>query len=366
MRHGSSWRLFGLLMLAGRLAVVASPSAAQSPLSPASPLPHPPTPPQTPATKVAKFRPPLAERCANKDDSRGLLDGSAELWGIRLPGGIRRAVPQPLFQQVSRSTVQLADGRTVKVTLRGARLIPEEATTAPEPKATAAEASLVGAIVTASAPGGASLEITICDAEPDPNDASLWHYNLQYYNVAAKRWQNVCGEAPDKPAPRAIALASVWDESGARREVADAFSFACPRSVLARCVDWGYKPWQTHKEQPLTDYHQACTRMVRADYCGNGKSHARAGQSLEIYDELGIKSADAKSPQPFEAAWTPDGAYCVNRLRPGNPVSSLLKECPGRFIAEPTLGLGDGETCQLRGIKPAHGLIHNRLIAKKR
>ena len=356
MQHGS-WRLFGLVLFA--LAPWELPAIAEPPTDSASPLVPPVTQPQTPATKTAKFRPPLAERCANKDEIRGLSDGASEPWGVRQ--GPKRT---PLFHQVARNSVQLADGRTVKVTLRGARLIPEESNDAPEPKATTAQVSLVGAIVSVTAPGGSSLEVTVCDAQPDPHDESMWHYNLQFYNVAAKRWQNVCGEAPDKSVPRAIALSSIWDEDGTRREVAESFTFACSRGVLARCVDWGYRPWQSHKDQPLGDYHQACMRMVRADYCGNGKG--REGQPIEFYDELGIKSLDPKSSQPFEAAWTPEGAYCVNRPRSGMAVSNLLKECPNRFIAETTLGLGDGETCLLRGIKPAHGLLHSRLATKKR
>lgn len=312
---------------------------------------------------VAKFRPPVAERCANKDDVRGLTDSNIELWGLRRGTGTA-----PLFTQVSLEGVQLSDGRTLQFTLRGAQLVPQEPTVNAPPNAAppaqnADAVSLVGAVITALGSNGSPVELTVCDAVPDPTDPELHRYNIQYLNSATNRWQNVCAGTPNQPAPRAIALPGVWDASGAHRDVPGAFTFACPRGTLTRCAEWGYKPWRKHNEQPLTDYHKACVRMVRADYCGNGRSHAGDGPPLEIFDELGIHRAPAGSQangKVFEAAWTPDGAYCVGRLRADTPIAALLKECPGRFVAETTLGLDDGETCQLRAIKPAQILIRNR------
>ena len=36
----------------------------------------------------------------------------------------------------------------------------------------------------------------------------------------------------------------------------------------------------------LASYHQACTRMARADYCGDGTSHTQDGTWIEYYDKL--------------------------------------------------------------------------------
>ena len=68
--------------------------------------------------------------------------------------------------------------------------------------------------------------------------------------------------------------------------------------------------------------------MVRADYCGNGMSHTRDGTPIDVYDRLGIQQPTETSGMVFEAAWTPDGAVFVHRLRWANSLTSLQQACP--------------------------------------
>lgn len=83
----------------------------------------------------------------------------------------------------------------------------------------------------------------------------------------------------------------------------------------------------------LPDHHAACVRMVRADYCGDGTSWTTDGQTINLYDNLGINTDDAD--WTIDATWSPDGALCVNRIRdyqPGSPacvVELFDAECGG-------------------------------------
>ena len=59
---------------------------------------------------------------------------------------------------------------------------------------------------------------------------------------------------------------------------------------MGKCILWGYQPWSTKNEckgskcrtQALDPWLQACTRMVRADYCGDGRSYTFDGTPIEI------------------------------------------------------------------------------------
>ena len=56
----------------------------------------------------------------------------------------------------------------------------------------------------------------------------------------------------------------------------------------------------------------------------------------------------------FEAAWAPDGAYCIQRTRDGRPMDEVLKECPGRLAKAARRDLGQGDQCTI--LRPGRGL----------
>ncbi len=97
----------------------------------------------------------------------------------------------------------------------------------------------------------------------------------------------------------------------------DVITFACTNSPLAKCVRWGYKPWKTVNGVSLRDHHLACVRMIRADYCGDGRPHTRDGTLIDVYDRLGIQKRVEQPDMVFEAAWGPGGATYVARPRIG-------------------------------------------------
>lgn len=63
---------------------------------------------------------------------------------------------------------------------------------------------------------------------------------------------------------------------------------------------------------------QSCTRMVTADYCGDGTPHTITGRPIEVYDNFSPNVNDV-SANPvadyFEAEWTPDGANSLGTCR---------------------------------------------------
>jgi hypothetical protein len=88
-------------------------------------------------------------------------------------------------------------------------------------------------------------------------------------------------------------------------------SFSCMNGALAKCAAWGYAPWSVG-----ADVHQACTRLVRADYCGTGISYTKNGTLIDVYDARGIGTPITDdSSAVFEAGWGANGAVCVNRPR---------------------------------------------------
>ena len=64
----------------------------------------------------------------------------------------------------------------------------------------------------------------------------------------------------------------------------------------------------------MAAHHQACTRMMRGDYCGNGKSFGYDDVAVNAYDNIGIQE-DIPQFWPVEAEWTEDGARCVSQYR---------------------------------------------------
>jgi hypothetical protein len=240
--------------------------------------------------------------------------------------------------------------RLAGVTLKGLRL-EEGRLVAP---GVAAPEGLTGATLQGAASDGQPVEVAICGARADANDASMVWYDIEVWNAESGSWANPCIPTHRVPEPRALAVRGVWDETGARRDAAGRFTFACQNGAIAKCIDWGYKPWAKKEGRPLQDLHQACTRMVRADYCGDGLSHTRDESVIDMYDALQILTRTTQASRAwdpakssFEAAWSPDGASCLARTRDGQALETVLARCPGRF--EPgTQDLGQGDRCTVR------------------
>jgi hypothetical protein len=164
-----------------------------------------------------------------------------------------------------------------------------------------------------------------------PNTANdVWMYSLmaRQDNVSpAPAWQPACyteGNVPDQ----ALMLSHRWDlTTGNRLDQPNFITFACRDYSLGKCARMGYRPWakaqtctgsgskRTCTDIALTDHHQSCVRMMRADYCGNGKSYTVNGTLIDIYDYLNPPLQVPETDWDIEARWTPTGAICLNDPR---------------------------------------------------
>ncbi len=179
--------------------------------------------------------------------------------------------------------------------------------------------------------GGRDLELKIDRVDLDRQDPEreIYLYTILYRDRVLEQWQNYC--QPDRHnVAKAIPLSGSWDRTGKHHENGR-ITFACTNGVLAKCVRFGYKPWKTVQGRSLRDFHQACTRMVRADYCGNGRAHTKDGTAIDIYDRLRIQTRTPQSGMILEAAWSPDGAVFIDRTRWPESLAQIEQECPDRL-----------------------------------
>ena len=126
-----------------------------------------------------------------------------------------------------------------------------------------------------------------------------------------ERFAMLVGRVPVcEPGDEGVFVAGHWDETGAHSIDGDELTYSCMSGVIAKCVAWGYAPWLVG-----ADVHQACTRLARADYCGDGNPWTLDGTMIDVYDDLGVQTPVDDPQFSFEAAWGSDGAVCVNETR---------------------------------------------------
>jgi hypothetical protein len=184
-------------------------------------------------------------------------------------------------------------------------------------------AALVGAELGDSTGHGARVRLEAAAAQGD-----IWFYTVSYW--AEGGWKPLC-PSDENPAHGlgAIALSGRWDYRqgvpGGGDHIAEPgmITFACANGALAKCASFGYAPWRQTVQctsqgcatVSLANHHQACTRMVRADYCGDGRSFTRDGMLINLYDGSGIQ-LDTEG-WALEAEWDAQGARCVSQRRLG-------------------------------------------------
>ena len=208
--------------------------------------------------------------------------------------------------------------------------------------------------------GGSTVRLRISgmNAAPAPNtDINL--YNLEYRDPS-NIWRPACRDAKGTVV-QAIPVPGVWNYGknvpggGSKYTDPERFTFACLGGAIAKCTLWGYRPWASYNGTPLEPYHQACTRMVRADYCGTGETHTVTGNRINFYDPLGIQQ-DTEAWN-FESEWDVNGARCfyaLNRTHSKLPCFSARQDllC-GLNLGAPNLGvLLRNETPGTLGIDP--------------
>jgi hypothetical protein len=179
--------------------------------------------------------------------------------------------------------------------------------------------------------GGQAIRVRIdgVERDPDAKNRTVWLHTFSA-QMADGSWQNVCDAGPDgrrqgfpiAGRPRADGMLEPAE--------AGVFELACTSGALGKCVRFGYPPWGAANGVPLRETYNACIRMVRADYCGNGTPTTKEGQSIDIYDDHRIQVPENAPAMDFEAGWSADGAVCVRHVRVKENVSleSLVAACP--------------------------------------
>jgi len=207
----------------------------------------------------------------------------------------------------------------------------------------------IGAEMPADLLGGGSTTLRIDDIVQS-SDPDILLYTVSYQK-ADSSWAYLCGDNAGS-AIRALPLRGYWDLSqgtatgGDHVDTADIFTFACEGFALAKCVEFGYKPWQSITEcrnvndcqmLSLAPFHQACTRMLRADYCGDGTPHTLNGTLINIWDNFDVQSPDNPG-WALEAEWAQDGAGCVVHTRLGDTAASdyIAANCPSIWDPQAT------------------------------
>ena len=157
--------------------------------------------------------------------------------------------------------------------------------------------------------------------------SDIWIYDLEL-RTESDEWEPLCLDGKGDPT-EAILLDGAWDGVTGDRVplvAGRALTFACRDAALAKCVEWGYRPWASVDGVSLADYHQACTRAVRADYCGDGVPHTHNGVEIHVLDELGIQVVEGE--YAVEAEWGPNGAICLDPAHTRLPAPEFACELP--------------------------------------
>ncbi|WP_437545449.1 ADYC domain-containing protein [Sorangium sp. So ce367] len=203
-----------------------------------------------------------------------------------------------------------------------------------------AGADFIGADVEAVLDDGSSVVVRVTNVvERD----GIQYYTVKY-NAGPGVWVNICGEGLD-----AIPVKGTWNAvTGAHSDDGGMFTFACQGAAIGKCAEWGYREWMAEAEcnasgcedRDLSYFHQACIRMVRADYCGDGVPHTQTGTAIDVWDALGIQTETVGSGMSLEAEWTVDGAACIKHTRWNGLGGSnldrdyVMAHCPERWAGD--------------------------------
>ncbi len=190
--------------------------------------------------------------------------------------------------------------------------------------------ALIGMALPLGSPENGGYSVRINAIQADPYQPILTLYDVSYFNPTTNAWEPLC-----YPGPHGLALAvpipGYWRRDGTYQPLPDGqFTFTCTAGAHVKCLRMGYYPWaSTPDGASLTPYHQACTRMMRADYCGNGTPFTVAGKRIQVIDTTGRRAPPLERYGAFEAVWGVEGAVCVRRPRVPDqfPLDKVLQVC---------------------------------------
>src|SRR5262245_55006930 len=160
---------------------------------------------------------------------------------------------------------------------------------------------LVGAVLNLRS--GLRVRIEAVEEDRDSRGGPVWLHTLSVWQ-ADGTWASFCLPGPDGrregfPVPgRATSHATVVEAAPG------VFELTCTGGAQAKCVRFGYRPWEMGPDgRPMRVLYNACVRMVRADYGGDGHGTTRDGMVIDIYDPWKIQTPELQDGHDFEAGW---------------------------------------------------------------
>jgi hypothetical protein len=172
---------------------------------------------------------------------------------------------------------------------------------------------LVGAVMTFDITGEL-VRVRIASIALDPNDSSVLLHDFRIQDTGA----SMCSRDPDGRQAGFPLVGRTAADGRFLDAEPDVFELTCTSGAHGKCVRFGYHPWkQAEDGTSMRRYHDACVRMMRADYCGDGRSWTKDGTLIDLWDDRGIQRSDTTSDPTFsfEAGWSSEGAVCVARTR---------------------------------------------------
>ena len=200
---------------------------------------------------------------------------------------------------------------------------------------------------------GAPVTLRIDAVTPSAERPSVLLHNFSAKDPITGAWTPIC-EADVKGRQAGFPVAGRFDATG--RFVKDPTMWfpVCTSGAQGKCILWGYDPWGRgpHGED-LAPYYEACMHMVRADYDGRGVAHTRNGTQIDVFDNIGIETAESLNDPDFkfEAGWAPTGAVCVAKTRYVD-----LLSLPALLASAPRLG----GACNPAAARRRGALVFNR------
>ena len=190
---------------------------------------------------------------------------------------------------------------------------------------------------------GTNQRLRIESVFADANDPDISYTNLSV-RKADLSWTTWCKDDYGNPT-EAIVIEGRYDTNGNFLADNGAIAFACRGTASAKCIVWGYKPWDEVNGVSMRDHYQACLAMVRGDYCRTNVAHTVNGTAIDVSDR-GLSPAVQVSTTswPVEAQWGVNGAVCFNTPRKLiyprtsiDPCYGTVPTCPGSGWAAGTL-----------------------------
>jgi hypothetical protein len=169
-------------------------------------------------------------------------------------------------------------------------------------------AELIGAELR-SADARSIVRIDAVEQGADARGQPLWLHRMSQRDATGE-WFELC--TPDADGAR-LAMVVPGRERRDGTVAADPtrYAIACTAGAQAKCLRAGYRPWQAGQRAR----YNACIRMIRADYGGDGRAHTEEGRAVDIYDDAGVQQPEMRPEHDFEAGWSAAGAVCVRHVR---------------------------------------------------